>query len=222
MGFYIHGGLVIEKTALLAYRRLIGNCYAIPTSAPQVPSGWFLPFPYITEFAGLGKEAEWFNQNRSESEWRAKLGCPAQPDPEKAFSLEDLRFGALLSLFTHSGAVLIDDETHGGVLDHEDSAAFIGGRFQAAAGVNYLDHRSYHWNGHEYLTQPDTCQDPSSFCASLLHPSFGSFFLFDGYLPRSDDCYDAESQNKDPIDEHPIISSDWSDWFTNLQLELTF
>ena len=221
MGFDIHACVVIDGAPLPAYDRIVPGAaaYAIRVHAPNLPTGWFLPLPWVMDDRVPDwQNSDWFS-DRPQAKWREKLACPSMEDPEEAFDLDDFRFASIMSLIAPSGAVLIIDSTHGGVLSHEYACAFVAGTFHHAAGVDFVEKRSYRWDGTAYAARDGIEGDSSADCLALIDSKFEGADLFSGYLPRSDDeaGYDKKGPVPGPIELPSRTPPEWREWFPILK-----
>lgn len=222
MGFTLRGFLTTEPAALTLYESVLpARAWAVRTEGAGLPPAWLLPTPYELGLEPENLAADWFAPDHG-PEWARLAGIPDGPPPLWAFEQENLQLASLLSLAADAGVALIDDETFGGIIDHEYAAVFVAGRLRAAAGFgrDYADDsliRGFSLHGpawHEVESGPLT---PIADCAAVIDPAFGGAFLFDGYLPRKLDSEDPDEAPALSLTIEPGLVRDWAPYFPILR-----
>lgn len=223
VGFHLDCVLTFDRSVLALYDRVVegGSAWATPVEGPGLPSGWVLPMPWALEYE-LGNRiravAELLDPATADA-WRLAAGIPADADPLDAFDDTDFHVASLLSLAAppDSGVVCLSDETFGGVLFHENAAAFIAGQLRAACGIRFGDRRrgepdrAFELHDGTYREADPAAVSPVADCAAVIDERFRGAFLFDGYLPR--DAIPHDERMPAPAQPLGPVTGDWATFF---------
>jgi hypothetical protein len=221
MGFHLHGVLVLHEAAVALYDRVVpgGGRAAIPTRAPGLPQGWFLPSPHLSS-EELPHSPDW-REDVPEGVWRVRLGIPSELNAGMLVDSESYCLAALLSLAAEPGAMFLWDESFAGIINPEHAASFIDGQFRLAMGQDDdLDNgRIYRHMGSMPVGESLLKSTPTTGCSAVLDPRFLNHCLYDeDYLPRDgthglwSPCSGRDDWSRVPAVTRPL-EAQWFHWF---------